>query len=308
MIISASRRTDIPAFYSEWMLARLKAGEVLVPYPRNPERLGRAGLSPDNTDCIMFWTKNPAPMLDKLDHIDSLGFRYYFSFTVTGYGNDIERNLPPKQEVIETFLRLSERIGPKRVDWRFDPVLVDSTYTVQWQLDTFGEMCRKLRGATERCIINFIKPYRHLPHIRELDIAVIRELAAGMAAIAKEHEVPIYNCTDVWDLRDLDISFSACIDRAKIEEICGYSIDVKKDPGQPAVCRCVQSIDIGMYDTCAHGCTYCYAIASRKRLEQNLAAHRPGARMLAGEPPPGAEIFDRTGPSHKTGQLEFMEY
>ncbi|MDL2229337.1 DUF1848 domain-containing protein [Treponema sp. OttesenSCG-928-L16] len=305
MVISASRRTDIPAFYADWMLKRLEDGEVVVPYPRNPSRLGRVSLHPDNVDCIMFWTKNAAPLLDKLDAITALGFKFYFSFTITGYGRDFERNLPDKGAVMDTFLRLSDKIGPKRADWRFDPILVNSTYSISWHLDTFGRMCQRLAGSTERCIMNFIKSYRHLPHIKELEEPVIRELAAGMAKIAAEYNLPLYNCTDVWDLGGADIGFSSCIDRTKIEEICGYAIDIKKDPGQPKLCRCVQSIDIGMYDTCAHGCTYCYAASSSKRLEQNRRSHDPASLMLAGVPLPGMEITDRTGMSCKSEQLKF---
>ena len=150
MIISASRRTDIPAFYSEWLLRRLDEGHVLVPNPWNPNQLGHIGLSSENVDCIVFWTKNPAPMLEKLKQIDRLGYRYYFTFTITGYDIDLERNLPPKNERMNTFRKLSEHLGPKRVDWRFDPIIVNDRYSVQWHLDTFGEICRKIGSYTER--------------------------------------------------------------------------------------------------------------------------------------------------------------
>lgn len=147
MIISASRRTDIPAFYAKWMVNRLRDGQVLVPYPRDAGKLGRVRLTPENVDAITFWTKNPAPMLEHLRAIDDMGFKYYFSFTVTGYGPDVERHLPPKDEVVDTFLRLSERLGPKRVDWRFDPIVVSARYPVDWHLDAFGAMCQ---GAVHR--------------------------------------------------------------------------------------------------------------------------------------------------------------
>lgn len=305
MIISASRRTDIPAFYSDWMVNRLRDGYVLVPYPKNPDKLGRIGLTPNNVDCVVFWTKNPAPMIGLLNEMDSLGFRYYFSFTVTGYGRDVERNLPPKGRIVDTFLRLSERVGPKRVDWRFDPILVDERYTVEWHLDTFAGMCRKLQGATERCIMNFIKSYSHLPHIRELNDSVIRQVAAGMLKIAEEYHIPLYNCTEVWDLRDLGLHYSSCIDRAKIEEICGYPITAKKDPGQPAACRCIKSIDIGMYDTCSNGCHYCYATTGKPKVQARMAAHNPDSPLLTGSP--GSEpIIDRTQPSMRDHQLRLF--
>lgn len=129
MIISASRRTDIPGFYSEWFLHRLRTGYAIAPNPWNPRDLSRVRLSPDNVDCIMFWTKNAGPMLDKLAVMDGMGYRYYFSFTVTPYGADMEKNLPPKQRVVDTFRELSDRLGPNRVDWRFDPIVVNDRYS-----------------------------------------------------------------------------------------------------------------------------------------------------------------------------------
>lgn len=303
MIISASRRTDIPAFYSQWMANRLREGHVLVPYPKNSGKIGSIHLTPENVDCIMFWTKNPATMLGQLDAIDALGFRYYFSFTITGYGQDIERSLPPKDQVIDTFLRLSKRLGPKQVDWRFDPIQVNSRYSVEWHLNTFGEMCRRLQGATERCIMNFIKSYRHLPHIKELDDTVIRRVAEGMVKIAAEYHIPLYNCTEVWDLRDLGLHYSSCIDKIKIEEICGYPIRARKDPGQPSACRCIQSIDIGMYDTCANGCSYCYALTGEAKMRARMAAHDPESPLLTGHPQDEV-VTDRTRPSQREEQLK----
>lgn len=305
MIISASRRTDIPAFYSEWMVNRLRERHVLVPYPRANGRLGSINLTPDHVDCIMFWTKNPEPMLDKLVTIDGLGFQYYFSFTITGYGDDMERNLPAKAHSIDTFLRLSEKLGPKRVDWRFDPIQVGGQYSIEWHLNTFGEMCRRLQGATERCIINFIKPYRHLPHIQEASGSTIQETARGLMKISKAYQIPLHNCTDASDLQHLGFSSSSCIDKRKIEEICGYSICAKKDPGQPKECRCIQSIDIGMYDTCANGCSYCYALTSNAKMRRQMAAHDPHSPLLSGHPH-DEQIVDRTQPSQRENQLRFF--
>lgn len=132
MIISASRRSDIPCYYSEWFLNRLKAGYALIPNPRNANRLGRAELSPRNVDCIVFWTKNPAPMMNRLPLIEAMGYAYYFEFTVTAYGRETERNLPEKETVIDTFKRLSDKVGPKGVDWRFDPILKNEKFSPSW--------------------------------------------------------------------------------------------------------------------------------------------------------------------------------
>lgn len=307
MIISASRRTDIPGFYSEWFVHRLRSGYAIAPNPWNPQQLGRVRLTPDNVDCIMFWTKNAGPMLDKLSAIDAMGYKYYFSFTVTPYGPDKEKNLPPKDKVVETFRQLSDRLGPKRVDWRFDPIVVDESYPEQWHFDAFDRLCRLLGDHTERCIINFVKTYRHIAsRVRELDDGVIGRIAAGFADIARSHRLPLYNCTEKWNLERHGIQFSACIDKSKIEEITGYPITAKKDPGQPAICHCLESFDIGMYSTCGHGCSYCYALNGEGKLRRAVARHDVTSPMLSGFPAVSDTMTDRSKPSFRTRQLSLF--
>lgn len=307
MIISASRRTDIPAFYSGWFMNRLASGYALTPNPWNPQQVGMVRLSPENVDCIVFWTKNPQAMLGSLDRLDALGYRYYFTFTITPYGRDIEKALPPKERVMDTFLRLAERLGPHRVDWRFDPVMVTDACPVEWHLERFEEMCTRLRGATTRCIMNFIKSYRHIAsRVQVMDDALIRKTALGLAEVAAAHAIPLYNCTEQWDLRDQGIGFSSCIDRGKIEALAGWPISVRKDPGQPATCNCVESVDIGMYGTCPHGCTYCYATRNDATMRRNIKAHNPDSPMLTGEPTGAEQIADRTRPSLRDAQLRLI--
>lgn len=303
MIISASRRTDIPAFYSDWFLRRLTEGRFLIPHPKVTGRLGLIQVTPENLDCIMFWTKNAGPMLDKLKAIDRLGYRYYFSFTLTAYGPEIERNLPPKNEIVGTFKRLADLIGPERVDWRFDPIMVDDQHSSAWHLEQFGKLCRSLDGYTDRCIVNFVKSYRHLASIvKEMGDSVIQQLAGGLVKVAAEHQIPIFNCTERWNLDTAGLRFSSCIDRQKIENLIDGPIRAKKDPGQPRICRCLESVDVGVYDTCAHGCLYCYAVTSPDRVRRRLAAHNPDAPMLTGYPQGGEVVSDRTGPSLRDEQ------
>ena len=139
MIISASRRTDIPAFYSEWFLNRIKEGFLDVRNPMNNRQVSRLPLSPELVDCIVFWTKNPIPMLPKLDGLRK--YCYYFQFTLTGYGRDIETNLPDKRkELIPAFQELSDRIGPERVIWRYDPILVSDRYSAAYHIKAIAEI------------------------------------------------------------------------------------------------------------------------------------------------------------------------
>ena len=255
----------------------------------------------------MFWTKKPAPVLDRLGRLDACGYRYYFSFTVTPYGRDIEKGLPPKSRIMDTFRRLADRIGPQRVDWRFDPVMVSAEYPVQWHLDRFGEMCERLRGYTERCIMNFIKSYPHIAsRVKVMDNKTVRETAAGLAAVAAGHGMPLFNCTEQWDLRGQGIKPGACIDRAKIESLTGWPIAARKDPGQPAICNCLESVDIGMYGTCPHGCVYCYAATSEAAVRRGVAAHDPVSPMLAGRPTGMETVKDRTRPSLRDRQLKLL--
>lgn len=304
MIVSASRRTDIPAYYSEWMVNRLKEGYVLVPNPRNTGRLTRVILDPERVDCIVFWSKDPKNILEKLPQIDEMGYRYYFEYTITAFGTEEERNLPDKQQEIDTFLRLSEQIGSERVDWRFDPVMVTERYPVDWHLRKFEDLCRKLHGHTERCIISFIDPYRHLgSEWRGMSAESIRETASGLARIAECYGLPLYTCAEEIELSEFGIRHAACIDPKKVEKVAGFPIVSKKDPGQRPACGCMASVDIGMYDTCGHGCRYCYAtFYNEGALKKRMSAHRSDSPMLIGEPDGNELITEK-----KDGSLKILQ-
>lgn len=307
MILSASRRTDIPAFYSEWLLKRLEAGWVMTPNPRNPNRISRVELSPGNVDCIVFWTKNPAPMLDKLDRIGQMGYPFYFQFTLTPYGKTIERNLPPKAELLRTFAGLSERIGAARVVWRYDPVLIDAAHTVGWHLEQFQRLCEELHPFTRRCVLSFIDPCPGAGgRFRAMRREEMRAVASGFAQTAQKYGLALFTCAEEIDLKEYGIGHSACIDRELIERITGCGIAAKKDPGQRPACRCVESVDIGAYNTCAHGCAYCYATSGAASALRRVRSHDPDAPMLTGYPAGGESITDRAAPSQKEDQLRLF--
>ena len=149
MILSASRRTDIPCFFGEWFMRRLGAGYALVRNPMNRAQISRVPLTPDVVDCIVFWTKDPERFLPHLDELDRLGYSYYFQFTLTPYGRDVERNLRPKPEIEETFLRLSRRIGAERTVWRCDPILLTDGFGVQRHKEEFLRLCERFEGHTD---------------------------------------------------------------------------------------------------------------------------------------------------------------
>lgn len=308
MIISASRRTDIPCFYSDWLIKRLEEGYALIPNPWNADRLGRVELSPRNVDCIVFWTKNPAPMMDRLSEIDRMGYDYYFQFTVTAYGRDIERNLPEKRELVESFKRLSEMLGPERVDWRFDPILKDLRYPPEKVSEFFENLCGKLHDYTERCIISFADDYSHGQNRAEpFRTEDMLDMAERISGIAGEYSLPVFSCSEEIDLGSFGIEHCCCIDQKKVERIIGSRISAKKDAGQRALCGCIESVDIGTYDTCCNGCVYCYATRSEKSAWQKRQNHDPGYPMLTGEPKGTEIISDRTGTSQKIHQLSLFD-
>ena len=160
MIISASRRTDIPTYYSEWFLNRIKDGFVYVRNPMNVHQISKISLSPDVVDGIVFWTKNPVPMLDKLYNLQD--YAYYFQFTVNSYGKDIEANIPSKNDIIvPAFRELSRIIGAEKVIWRYDPIMLTSKYTIDYHVNYFNELAKRLSGYTHKCVISFVDFYRN---------------------------------------------------------------------------------------------------------------------------------------------------
>ncbi len=215
MIISASRRTDIPALYPEWFVNRLKAGEVLVPNPYNRKKVKRVFLSPETVDCIVFWTKNPEPMLPYLKEIREMGYEYYFQMTITDYEEDMETNLPGTAESMATFLLMSERLGKERMDWRFDPIILTKKYSIAYHLEQFEMMCGWLHNATTRCIISFVDSYKDCP-FPELKEEEIIELAGGLGKIARRYRLPLFTCAEKVNLERFGIGHSACIDKKKV--------------------------------------------------------------------------------------------
>ena len=281
MIISASRRTDIPALYPEWFVNRLRAGEVLVPNPYNRKKVKRIFLSPETVDCIVFWTKNPAPILPYLREITDMGYEYYFQVTITDYEEDIEPDLPCTADVMATFLMISERLGKERMDWRFDPILLTKKYSVSYHLEQFEMMCRWLGKSASRCIISFVDAYKSSPY-QELMEDDILKLAGGLGRTAREYQLPLYTCAEKVNLERFGIGHSACIDKAKIGSLIGYKLDLRKDTGQRGECRCVESVDIGTYHTCIHGCRYCYASGTPENARNKYQQHDPDSPLLVG--------------------------
>ncbi len=284
MIISASRRTDIPARYHKWLIGRLKAGWALVPNPMNPKQVTRVDLTYEAVDGLVLWTKNPLPMLPELRGLEP--YPCYFQFTLTPYGRDIEPGLPDKHELMDGFIRLSGEIGRSRVIWRYDPILLTPRYDWGFHLDAFSQMAEKLSPYTEKCIFSFLDSYRCMAKAaRELGVqypSADRQagMARELAGIAGRYGLRLETCAEPLDLSVYGIHRARCIDAGLLSRISGWPVKAGKAASQRPECGCAQSVDIGMYSSCQNRCLYCYANHSAKALEESARLHDPEGPML----------------------------
>ena len=311
MIISASRRTDIPSYYSEWFFNRLKDEYVYVRNPMNPHRISEVSLSPDVVDGIVFWTKNPTPMINRLDELQD--YTYYFQFTLTPYGTDIEKNVPSKNDiVIPTFQKLSSMIGKEHVIWRYDPILLNEKYTMQYHTKYFRVLCDRLADYTEKCTISFLDLYKNIQRrivplgIHSLTTVQAEELTGFFCEIAKEHDIYIDTCAEEIDLSKYGVRHASCIDRDRIERIGKCKLNIERDKNQRAACGCVAGIDIGAYNTCRNGCVYCYANFNQILVNDCFRKHNPHSPLLYGEVGTEDIVKTREMKSFKDGQMNLF--
>lgn len=287
MILSASRRTDIPNYYSEWFLNRIREGYLYVRNPMNARQISKIVLSPEVVDCIVFWTKNPEPLLSGLGELEA--YKFYFQFTLTGFGSDIERNVPHKKKtMLPVFRELSRKIGRERVIWRYDPIFFTEKYTPGYHLKAFGQIAGELRGYTSKCVISFVDLYRkNQKNMKALNPFSLAEnelipFAGEMARIAGDHGIKVATCAEAADLSSCGIEHNCCIDKELIERITGCKIQADKDRNQRKECGCVESIDIGTYSTCKNGCLYCYANDGWESVFQNSELYDVNSPLLCG--------------------------
>ncbi|MEY8762401.1 MULTISPECIES: DUF1848 domain-containing protein [Clostridium] len=305
MILSVSRRTDIPAFYSKWFFNRIKEGFVLVRNPFNTKQVGKINLNPEIVDCIAFWTKDPGKMLDRLDEIRE--YNYYFQFTLNPYDRTLEKNVPGKEYLIDTFIKLSLKIGRDRVIWRYDPIVLTDRFTKEYHCKCFEYLAEKLGPYTDKCVISFLDLYRKTErNLRSINVLPIGkndmfQLAEKFSKIAFRYDLTVETCSEDIDLSRFNISHGRCIDDKLISHIVGQKLSVEKDPNQRKACGCVKSIDIGAYNSCGHNCLYCYANSSGDIVERSLSMHDENSPLLVGRLCGDEKIIDRDVKSYKTG-------
>ena len=284
MILNTGQRTDIPAFYSEWFFNRIKEGFVWVRNPYDPQRVTEYRLDPELIDVIVFCTKDPGPMLDRLDELK--GFRQFWHVTITPYGKEIEPNVPEKSLILERFRKLSALVGPEAVTWRYDPIFINERYTVESHLKNFERMCSELKGYTGKVVISFIDLYaktkKNFPEVREVTEEERRILGREIARIASGHSMKVYTCHEGNDMKEFGIDTNGCMTRTVIEQSLGITLENLPNIKLRENCSCLIGNDIGAYNTCLHGCRYCYANYDMEIVRRNAGAHDPESPLLIG--------------------------
>lgn len=225
-------------------------------------------------------------MLPRLGELED--YMYYFQFTVNPYDRELERGVPQKELIIDTFRQLSDRIGPQRVIWRYDPILFTQSMDARYHLHNFEAIAKRLASYTQTCMISFVDLYQKTRRnlraitVREPSADEITWLASGLVSIASSYGIRIQTCAERIDLEQVGIRHGRCVDCMLIEELLGGRLEVAKDRNQRPECGCVQSVDIGAYNTCSHNCLYCYANSDMNTVYRNWRLHDPSSPLLIG--------------------------
>lgn len=294
MILNTGSRTDIPAFYSEWFYNRVHAGFVLARNPYYPSRVTRYRISPDVVDAIVFCSKNPEPMFDQLSLLEP--FTTFWFVSITPYGPEVEPRVPNKDRVADSFCRLSELVGPERMSWRYDPVFISRTYTIDAHIEEFGHLARRLRGSTTQCVVSFIDLYektrRNFPEVSAVTPREQEELVAAFADIAQQNGMHIHLCCENPQLTRPGVDATGCLSSHVLEQAIGAPLRVPAHKPARPECNCLLGADIGAYNTCNHGCRYCYANYDQSSVRRNMARHDPTSPLLIGNLEAGDVIKD----------------
>ena len=259
MIISASRRTDIPSLHTKWFLNRLKEEYVITQNPISKNNFYKIPLNKNIVDIIVFWSKNPN--IDFLKEVKDLGYEFYLHFTITPYDKNIEKNIPDKNLLIKKFQTISKLFGKEKIIWRYDPIILNDDFDANYHLNNFKNFADSLNGYTDECIFSFVQIYskikNNIKNINDDDKLLLIE---NIKEISENNNIKLKSCSQDFDnIKNIRVEKSACIDKERIQKILGYSIKEKNDKSQRKLCNCIESIDIGMYNTCTNGCIYCYA-------------------------------------------------
>ena len=282
MILNVSGRTDIVAFYSKWFLNRLKEGYVDVRNPFNPNLVSRIDF--DDVDLILFCTKNPIPIVDKLGDIK---IPYIFHVTITPYKDDIEPNLPSKSKIIEAVKKISTRVGIDNIYVRYDPIFISEKYNIEYHIKAFTKLCSLLKGCVKTIIVSFIDNYKNvrknLPYLKyrsftEEDYKLIGE---NFSKIAKDNNMVIQTCFEERNLTEYGFIKGECMSKELAFKLTGKTYK-KWQARKGNACNCVELVDIGVYNSCNHLCKYCYANYDESKVKENINNHDINSSLLIG--------------------------
>lgn len=285
MILNTGARTDTVQYFSEWLFRRFREGYVYTRNPLFPHKITRYELSPDRIDCVLFCSKNYAPVLSRLHEITDR-YRTYFHFTITAYGREIEPGVPSIDDSVGTLKMLSALVGRQRVAWRYDPVLLTREYTIERHLDTFAYLAEQLAPHIDRCIFSFVEMYKKLqanmPELIPLTERDKERLAEGLGKIAAKYGIYLQTCGTNGDWSRYGIHPSGCATLEILGRANGCEFKDLKHRGLREGCHCIESRDIGAYDTCLNGCKYCYANKSPQKAQENYLLHDSDSPLLLG--------------------------
>ena len=280
MIVSASYRTDIPAFYGPWFLGRLKAGFAVManPYGGPP---GRVSLAPGEIEGIVFWTKNAGPFLEGFGAVRTLGLPFVVQYSITGLPRSLERSVPAADQAVAHVRALRDRFGSRAVVWRFDPIVISDESSLEERRAAFATLAGELQGAVDEVVVSFLQPYakarRNLAEVAWRDPSPDEKCAllGDLSGVAADHGMKLTLCTQP-ELVDgaAGLGAARCIDAGRLGDVAGHAIAARTKGNRPG-CLCAESRDIGAYDTCPMGCGYCYAVRDRAKAQRALAAHDP---------------------------------
>ena len=285
MILNISGRTDIVNYYSDWLFKRFEEGYALSRNSLFPNAVRRYELTPEKVDCIIFGSKNYAPVLERIEEITSK-FNTYFYYTITAYGKDVEPGVPDIETSIDTLLTLSKKVGARRVAWRYDPILLTDKYTAARHMEIFGFISSRLSGNIDRCIFSFVEMYKkhetNFPELIPITPPVMDEISKGLGAIAAKYGFVLQTCGPEENYARYGIATSGCVTLDILGRANSLEFRNLKHKGFRKGCHCIESRDLGALNSCLNGCKYCYANKNTQLPRENYKRHDPDSPLLLG--------------------------
>lgn len=283
MILNVSGRTDIVAFYTEWFMNRYKEGYLDVRNPFNKKLVSRIYFS--DVDLIMFCTKNPIPIIDKIKEINK---PILFHITLTPYNKDIEPNVIDKTKIIEGIKKLSKIIGIDNIYVRYDPIIISDKYNIDYHIKAFSKLCSLLNGYVKRIIVSFLDEYKNVKENRNiLKYKTLTDndyklIGKNFSKIALNNGMTVQTCFEDRNLVEYGLIKGECLSHELAYKLTGKSYK-SWTARKERKCNCVQMVDIGVYNSCKHFCKYCYANYNEKEVINNYKNHNPNSSLLIGE-------------------------